>query len=229
MTEEASPPRIEPRQHGEASSSDQQVTVGPIEPREMPDAVTVFLEAFRENAAYVYGDPPRPEAMIDVWSFARDVEPGAFLVARDQGGAVIGYEFLTSSVGALRRAAIRKLAPLRWAWSAITGRYGIVWLHVLRLFANKFSFVRSSGSFRTEGDAQLLNIATAARARGRGVAGLLVAAGLSYLRSRNVLELRLEVRPDNAPALAVYERAGFKEVGRTSDEGGEWIVMTVRP
>jgi ribosomal-protein-alanine N-acetyltransferase len=229
MTEEASPPRTDPRQPGEASSFEPHFAAGPIEAREIPDAVTIFLEAFHDSAAYVYGEPPRPEAMIDVWSFARSVEPGAFLAARDETGVVVGYEFLTSSVSALRTAAIRRLAPLRWAWRAVTGRYGIIWPHALRLFGNKFSFVRSAGEFRTQGDAQLLNIATAARVRGRGVAGLLVGAGLAYLRGRGIPELRLEVRPDNAPARAVYERTGFKEVGRTKDAGGEWIVMTVRP
>lgn len=229
MTEEASPPRTQPRRHGEASSYPDGVSFGPIGAREIPQAVAVFLEAFHENAAYIYGEPPRPEAMIDVWSFARSVEPRAFLAARDETGVVIGYEFLTSSVSALRAAAIRRLEPLRWAWRAITGRYGIVWPHALRLLGGKFSFVRSSGSFRTAGDAQLLNIATAKQARGRGVATGLVGAGLAYLRERGVPELRLEVRPDNAPALAVYARAGFKEAGRTRDAGGEWIVMTARP
>jgi ribosomal-protein-alanine N-acetyltransferase len=229
MTEEASPPRTDPRQPGEASSIGARFVAGPIDAREIPDAVAIFLEAFHDSAAYVYGEPPRPEAMIDVWSFARSVEPDAFLAARDDDGAVVGYEFLTTSVSALRSAAIRRLAPLRWAWRAVTGRYGIIWPHALRLFANKLSFVRSSGEFRTHGDAQLLNIATAARVRGRGVAGILVRAGLAYLRSRSISELRLEVRPDNVPARAVYERTGFAEVGRTKDAGGEWIVMTVRP
>ena len=229
MTEDASPPRTDPRQPGEASSIAPAFTIGPVEASEIPDAVTIFLEAFHDSAAYVYGEPPRPEAMIDVWSFARSVEPDAFLAARDGTGAVVGYEFLTSSVGALRRTALRRLAPLRWLWRAVTGRYGIIWAHAFRLFANKASFVRSGGDFRTHGDAQLLNIATAARVRGRGVAGMLVGAGLTYLRSRGVAELRLEVRPDNLPALSVYRRAGFKEVGRTKDAGGEWIVMTVRP
>ena len=205
------------------------VDVGPINPDEMAAAVAIFLEAFHESAAYVYGEPPRPEAMIDVWSFAREVEPGGFLAARNAAGKLLGYAFITSSVSGLRRQAIYRLAPLRWAWRALWGRYGIIWAHAARLFANKFAFARSSGEFRTSGDAQLLNIATAACARGQGVAFALVCAGNAYLRERGVAELRLEVRPDNAPALAVYTRAGFKRVGTTRDPGGEWIVMTVRP
>jgi ribosomal protein S18 acetylase RimI-like enzyme len=202
--------------------------VGPISAGEIAAAVAVFLEAFHDGAAYIYGDPPRPDAMIDVWSFARDVEPGAFLAARDAAGRLLGYAFITSSVSGLRREAIRRLAPVRWAWRALCGRYGIVWMHVARLFANKNAFARSSGEFRTAGDAQLLNIATAASARGQGVASALVRAALSYLRERGVPELRLEVRPDNAPALSVYTRAGFFEVGRTRDSGGEWVVMIGR-
>jgi ribosomal-protein-alanine N-acetyltransferase len=205
------------------------VDVGPINSDEMAAAVAIFLEAFHDSAAYVYGDPPRPEAMIDVWSFARKVEPGGFLAARNAAGTLLGYAFITSSVSALRRRAIIRLAPLRWAWRALCGRYGIVWAHAARLFANKFAFARSSAEFRTSGDAQLLNIATAAFARGQGVAFALVSAGIAYLRERGIAELRLEVRPDNAPAIAVYTRAGFKRVGATRDTGGEWVVMTVRP
>jgi ribosomal protein S18 acetylase RimI-like enzyme len=203
--------------------------VGPIKPDEMPAAVAIFLEAFHDGASYVYGEPPRPEAMIDVWSFAREVEPGGFLAARDAAGTLVGYAFITSSVSALRRQAIARLAPLRWAWRALCGRYGIIWAHAARLFTNKIAFARSSSKFRTSGDAQLLNIATAAIARRQGVAFALVSAGVAYLRERGIAELRLEVRPDNAPALAVYTRAGCNEVGRTRDPGGEWIVMTVRP
>lgn len=202
--------------------------VGPINGNEIGAAVAIFLEAFHDGAAYIYGDPPRPDAMIDVWSFARDVEPGGFLAARDAAGSLLGYAFITSSVSGLRREAIRRLAPLRWAWRALCGRYGIVWTHVARLFANKNAFARSSGDFRTAGDAQLLNIATAASARGQGVASALVHAGLRHLHESGVPELRLEVRPDNAPALSVYTRAGFAEVGRTRDSGGEWIVMIGR-
>ena len=203
--------------------------VGPIRPDEMGAAVAVFLEAFHEGASYIYGDPPRPEAMIDVWSFAREVEPGGFLAARDAGGKLLGYAFVSSSVGGLRRQAIRRLAPLRWAWRAVCGRYGIIWAHVFRIFSNKMAFSRTAGEFRTSGDAQLLNIATAADARGKGVAFALVSAALAYLRARGVKELRLEVRPDNAPARAVYDRAAFVEVGRTRDPGGEWVVMVWRP
>ena len=205
------------------------VDVGPIRPDEMGAAVAVFLEAFHDSAAYVYGEPPKPNAMIDVWSFARQVEPGGFLAARDAAGTLLGYAFITSSVSALRRQAIMRMEPLRWAWRAVCGRYGIVWAHVLRLFGNKFAFARSSGEFRSSGDAQLLNIATAESARGQGVASFLVSAGLEYLRGQGVREMRLEVRPENLPALAVYSRAGFVEVGRTRDPGGEWIVMVGRP
>jgi ribosomal-protein-alanine N-acetyltransferase len=195
----------------------------------MAAAVAIFLEAFHDSAAYVYGEPPRPEAMIDVWSFAREVEPGGFLAARDHAGTLLGYAFITSSVSALRRTAVLRLAPLRWAWRALCGRYGIIWAHVARLFANKIAFARSSSKYRTSGDAQLLNIATAAFARGQGVAFALVSAAVAYLREGGITELRLEVRPDNGPALAVYTRAGFRCVGTTRDPGGEWIVMTVRP
>lgn len=48
---------------------------------------------------------------------------------------------------------------------------------------------------------------------------------LDYLDRRGVAQVRLEVRPDNAPALAVYSRLGFRVAGSTSDSQGPWLIM----
>src|SRR5215475_6297894 len=46
--------------------------------------------------------------------------------------------------------------------------------------------------------------------RGRGVNAELLKALCSWCRTQGVLELRLEVYPDNASALRAYEKAGFQ-------------------
>jgi len=61
--------------------------------------------------------------------------------------------------------------------------------------------------------ARLYSIAVAERARGRGVAKALLAAVERAARQRGNARLRLEVRKDNAAAIALYERLGFHRFG----------------
>ncbi len=186
------------------------------------------MRAFADNVRLVYGDDPKPDAMIDVWSFARTFEPGGFLAAREDG-VLVGYVLLSSSVKRLQRSALLSGRPLVWAWRALLGRYGIRWGALFKLLWNKVLFVGNENRYRTRGDAQLLNIAVAESARGRGVAKALVSAGLAYLHGVGVTEIRLEVRPDNLPAISAYRQTGFVERGRTRDIHGEWLVMTATP
>ena len=62
--------------------------------------------------------------------------------------------------------------------------------------------------------ARLYSIATAPAARGRGIGAGLLAAAAHAARERGCRALRLEVRVDNAVAIALYERAGYRRIGR---------------
>lgn len=64
------------------------------------------------------------------------------------------------------------------------------------------------------GEAELLRLAVRPEERRRGVAGALVAEGFERLRQEGVQFCFLEVRQDNAPAIALYERLGFARNGR---------------
>jgi len=46
------------------------------------------------------------------------------------------------------------------------------------------------------------------------VAAALLEAGEDVARGHNCLAMRLEVRPDNAPAIALYERHGYRQFGK---------------
>jgi ribosomal protein S18 acetylase RimI-like enzyme/predicted double-glycine peptidase len=65
--------------------------------------------------------------------------------------------------------------------------------------------------------ARLYSIATVPRYRGKGIGRKLVDACLEHVVERDCLFLRLEVREDNEEAIAMYERRGFKYVGRNGD------------
>ncbi len=64
------------------------------------------------------------------------------------------------------------------------------------------------------GEAELLTLAVAPEARGRGLGQRLVLRFLYQARLRGAGTAFLEVAEDNAPARAVYARAGFAETGR---------------
>src|SRR5690606_28536646 len=67
--------------------------------------------------------------------------------------------------------------------------------------------------------------------RGRGVARSLLAAAEAAARERGSVSLRLEVREDNRPAIALYRNHGYEVVGAASDyyeDGGGAIRMRKR-
>ena len=64
------------------------------------------------------------------------------------------------------------------------------------------------------GEAEILNLAVAPDARGRGLGGKLLDAGLGIVSERGAREVFLEVRESNAPALALYKSRGFSALTR---------------
>jgi ribosomal-protein-alanine N-acetyltransferase len=64
------------------------------------------------------------------------------------------------------------------------------------------------------GEAEVLSIAVDASARGCGLGGKLLQRNLQRLAGLGVREVFLEVGADNAPALALYDRMGFAQVGK---------------
>lgn len=63
-------------------------------------------------------------------------------------------------------------------------------------------------------DAELQRIAVAPAARGRGAGEALVGSVAGLARARGATRLLLEVREDNLPALGLYRRTGFGDLGR---------------
>lgn len=63
------------------------------------------------------------------------------------------------------------------------------------------------------GEAEILSVAVAAARQGHGIGGRLLALHLRRLAGLGVEAVFLEVDEDNAPALRLYTRAGFREVG----------------
>jgi ribosomal-protein-alanine N-acetyltransferase len=75
------------------------------------------------------------------------------------------------------------------------------------------------------GEAEILSIAVVASRKGKGLAGRLLRHHLGRLAAVAVRTVFLEVDEDNAPALKLYRKAGFREVGRRAgyypEQGGK--------
>ena len=70
------------------------------------------------------------------------------------------------------------------------------------------------GSQSVMGWADMMNLAVAPSYRHQGVAENLVRELIRRLKENQVTQLTLEVRDSNLPAICLYEKLGFLEVGR---------------
>lgn len=78
---------------------------------------------------------------------------------------------------------------------------------------------------------EVLTVAVRPEARRRGIGATLLDACMARWVEEGVTEAFLEVRAHNTPARALYERAGWREVGRRSGyyaDGEDAIVMRWR-
>lgn len=70
------------------------------------------------------------------------------------------------------------------------------------------------GSQTVMDETDMMNVAVAPAVRRRGIAKKLIEALVEQLQKQGSHCLSLEVRASNAPAIALYGRLGFREVGR---------------
>jgi len=85
---------------------------------------------------------------------------------------------------------------------------------------------------RLAGDeSEILSVAVAASAQGRGLAGHLLRLHLRRLAGLGIRTVFLEVAEDNTPAIRLYKRAGFEEVSRRKgyyqDGAGQQIAALI--
>lgn len=78
-------------------------------------------------------------------------------------------------------------------------------------------------------EAQITNVAILPEFRGQGIATQLMKEMIERSKVRGATAMTLEVRPSNAPALALYGKFGFQSVGRRKgyyqDNGEDALIM----
>ncbi|MBR4308992.1 MAG: ribosomal protein S18-alanine N-acetyltransferase [Oscillospiraceae bacterium] len=70
------------------------------------------------------------------------------------------------------------------------------------------------GSQSCPPEADVMNVAVYPEYRGRGIGEALMRSLMTDLKAQDMESLTLEVRASNAPAIGLYEKLGFLQVGR---------------
>ena len=70
------------------------------------------------------------------------------------------------------------------------------------------------GSQSVLGEADIMNVAVSEEFRGKGIGEKLVVSLIDGLKEKAVYRLTLEVRVSNTPAIKLYEKLGFVQIGR---------------
>jgi len=112
-------------------------------------------------------------------------------------------------------ADILREAPEAVFWPAASVKEVLQWQGVVALASETKGQVSGFLIGRQTGDeAEILNLALAARHRRKGEGGALLTAAMGELRIRGVSRVFLEVRESNHIAMAFYRKHGFSKSGR---------------
>jgi ribosomal-protein-alanine N-acetyltransferase len=190
-------------------------------PHDTPAMARVYLDAFPDSVQHFFHDrPPLPQAVADLLVTPLLAQPGCGVIAA-AGAEVVGYCLAPAHISRLSRVLWRgHLCRMLGHW--ITGRYGLGLGSALRLLRNK---LMTSGHDSYHVEAHILSLAVHPAHQGKGLGKELLRQGLHYLEQQGADRIRLEVRPDNAAAVHLYESFGFVTVGRTRDAQGYWLIM----
>lgn len=202
------------------------VVIERAELADIPAIAALFTDSFKESVLHHCGGRlPKDQAMQDVFRLVYQSEPESALLARTVQGKVIGYCFAPTRLSGLWLKALWGGHLLKWTWRWLTGRYGFGLHPVKVIVMNKLAFLQSAMAPTQTVNARILSIAVASEARGQGIASRLMGAAMDYFAEQHVPKVRLEVRPDNASAIRVYEKWGFVPNGYTIDSQGKWLIM----
>ena len=183
----------------------------------------IYLKAFPDSVEHFFGKrPPSLQAVVDVFGLPLAAEPQCLTVAVEDV-RIVGYCLAPAHASRIARVAMRRIGRLLLRW--LMGRYDIGWAPLRLLVHDKLRMKKAHQEPGHDIDAHILSIAVDPDCHSRGVGGELLRLGLEYLQEQGAEQVRLEVRPDNAAAVHLYEKSGFRTVGEIADSQGPWLVM----
>lgn len=204
--------------------------IRPARPADLPGVARVFAAGFPATIAHYFGGrAPSPEVLAEPFALCLAAEPEGFWVATAPGEGAAGYIVAPARAGRLWRVAVTDGYAARWLAGWVTGRMELGWAPVRALAGAKVQFWRAMRLPGCAADARILSVAVDPAHQGRGLAGQLCALAVERFDRLGVPAVRLEVRPDNGPAVRIYSKLGFAPAGETRDGQGAWLVMLRRP
>ncbi|TCS80047.1 ribosomal protein S18-alanine N-acetyltransferase [Pectinatus cerevisiiphilus] len=78
----------------------------------------------------------------------------------------------------------------------------------------KEQIIGYAGMWLVFGEGQITNVALLPEYQGKGIASLLLEKIIDIAKMKHITAVTLEVRPSNDKAIRLYEKFGFKSVGR---------------
>ena len=193
---------------------------------DLPAMGQLYLRAFPDSVRHLQGRRPLTAAgPADAFAIVLAAEPEAVFVAEAEGGGLHGYCLAPARVDRLWATAWRSGLAWRILRRALTGQYHLN-ARALRLLATDWLLMqRSPGDSGPALPAHILSLAVDPEAQGQGVGRRLLRRGLDRFAALGVPAVRLEVRPENAAAVRLYESEGFARAGELRDSQGPWLVM----
>lgn len=206
------------------------LTFRPAERKDLLALGALYLRAFPQALEEFRSPRLSPRCLADAMGSCLLAEPGSITLAeaaRKDRTETVGYVIALADAGRIWRKALPRGLLFLWVLRWLTGRYRLSLRGALSVAGDKLS-VWFSWRSRVPGcRSRILSVAVDPGWQGHGVGSELLRVALSRLRARGCECVGLEVRPDNAPALRLYQRAGFRTVGGFRDTRGAWEVMLV--
>jgi ribosomal protein S18 acetylase RimI-like enzyme len=184
----------------------------------------VFLAAFPESVLHYVGHTIGTRVIEDAFAIALDAEPEALLVA-ETDGRIAGYAYAPSKFSNVARTAVFRCHLCRMFGRWISGGYGVGLRPAWIAARNWLSIWRESREEALHAEARILSIAVSPDFQGMGIGTELMKRAMAYFAAKGEERVRLEVRPENAAAIHLYEKLGFETKGRTRDTQGDWLIM----
>jgi ribosomal-protein-alanine N-acetyltransferase len=192
--------------------------------RDIRGAAKIYCTAFAESNKLYFGDVHPILAVEDAFNLFLDSQINHFFVLVNED-RVEGYIIAPNSIRAVIRHAFLSGRIFKMTWKWLCGRYGfsisMAMITVIDTMHNLFT--QDSKSMTC--DSRILSIAVDPSAQGKGYGSQLLEIGLNALKRSGAKRVRLEVKQDNEPAIALYEKHGFKIHGTSLDRQGYWTIM----
>jgi ribosomal protein S18 acetylase RimI-like enzyme len=211
---------------------------------DLDGAAEVFFAAFPESVRHYTGcsaeEAAQPELprwhgprrlMAALFGVCLHAEAGCMFVAEDPSQpGLAGYIITPARLSGIVRQFLHPRQFLRISLPLLADRYQLPPHAIGVSLRNTWHSWRELRRDKPElaCEARILSVAVHPRSHGQGLGQALCRAGLAYLRGQGATCVRLEVRPQNAPAHHLYTKLGFTLRGQTSDSQGLWDIMLLK-